>query len=113
MAGHRIVLVAVHTFQVDGLAIDQQLSALDLHLAKAHEMAGHFDGLAVCVPQFQQQSVQVRRFGRPFIRIVQLHRGRLAEQFALAGYRQILALNGGHFPATWMFLQGEMQTATT
>ena len=60
MPGHRIVLVAIHSLQIDRLAIDQQPAATDLDLPESDPVAA---GLEACPWSFLRSSTRVYRCG--------------------------------------------------
>ena len=76
-AGHRVGIVPVHTLQAQRLAVQQHLAALCGDVPHAHRLA---DDLLFGA---QQQLIQLRRFGRPEARLLQMD-GELGGRFAPA-----------------------------
>ena len=63
-----IELVAVHAFDHQLLAVEQNLIALDLRLPEADAPRDHFEDAALRVLQRENQLVEIRRLGGPFLR---------------------------------------------
>ena len=59
------VRVTVHTTNLDGLAVDEQLSTTDVNLTEAHLQSGLFDVASGSILQGQFQGVKVWLLGRP------------------------------------------------
>ena len=60
-----VVLVAVHAFDEDGLAVDQQLLVPNLDLSKSNAFPDGLDAPAFRIVQDQVQIIQMRGFRRP------------------------------------------------
>ena len=65
-AGLRMMVVAVGPFDFYGRAVDQENAVFDLDFPEAHFAGGGFEHFACGVLDCQEQSVQMRRFSRPF-----------------------------------------------
>ena len=63
-----MVLVAVGTANEQGLAVDPQQTAADLHRPKAHVIGLGLDGLPLLVQQGQGQAVEMGGLGAPLVR---------------------------------------------
>ena len=56
-SGVGVVLMTIDTTNLDGFAIDEQLTILDMNIAEAHLLSGVLDGFAMGVFEFQFQGV--------------------------------------------------------
>ena len=65
MAGVAVGVVAVHAFNLDRHAVDQQFHAVELHFAETHIDAHNFQHYAVLAVKREQQRVERRGLRRP------------------------------------------------
>ena len=71
-SGVGVVLMTINTTNLDGFAIDEQLTILDMDVAEAHLLSGVLDGLAMGVFELQFQGVEAGVLSTPKTRIADL-----------------------------------------
>ena len=78
----RVYFMSVHTFNQHRLSVDKQLGVFDFHFSEPHLQWYDFR-----IAERSAQRIEIRGFGRPFLRILHLHHGTgLARTF----YRRFL-----------------------